>query len=228
MIQTSAAPHDGPHWPGNCHTVQAQWCSRSGLGRRLRAVAQSSRTGFDAPVDAVTFRRHLAFALVAALPACSSAPEPDRPALPTEGASSSALLGPVGVIEGRVVFEGAPIPEPTSLENTTDPDDCGKVHSLEDILVNPENRGIRNVIVSLADPPLPAGYEPPPSRLVVDNRRCRFEPHVAALTIGGVIEARNSDPFYHFGSLVRAQAAQRVTAHLAVEVDRAAGPDRAS
>ncbi len=143
----------------------------------------------------MTYRRHFAFALVAALPACSSVPERDRPAPADDTAFTS--LGPVGVIEGRVVFEGAPIPEPTHLENSTDPDDCGKVHSLEDTLVNPDNRGVRNVIVSLADVSLPTGYEPPPSRLVVDNRQCRFEPHVAVLTVGSVIEALNSDPFYH-------------------------------
>lgn len=142
----------------------------------------------------MTFRRHLAFALVAVLAACSSAPEPDSPAQNTAPAVS---LGPVGVIEGRVVLEGSPIPESTSLENTTDPDDCGMRHSLEDILVNPDNRGIRNAIVSLTGLSLPAGYEPPSSLLVVDNRQCRFEPHVAVLTVGGVIEARNSDPLYH-------------------------------
>ena len=145
----------------------------------------------------MTSRRYLLFAAFAALPACTSSPEANRSAPPTENAASPVSFGAVGVLKGRVLFKGTPAPKPTRVENTTDPDHCGKVHSLEDILVDPRSRGVRNAIVSLTDPPLPPGYKPPPSRLVVDNRKCRFEPHVAVLTVGSVIEALNSDPIYH-------------------------------
>ena len=145
----------------------------------------------------MTFYAYGALVVVTALSGCSSAPEADHAAPAAINDGSSVSPGPVGVLEGRVLFGGGPIPEATHLENTTDPDHCGKVHSLEDVLVNPHNRGIRNAIVALTDPSMPPGYKPSPSHLVLDNRTCRFEPHVAVLTVGSVIEARNSDPFYH-------------------------------
>lgn len=34
-------------------------------------------------------------------------------------------------------------------------------------------------------------------KLILDNRKCRFQPHVAVLTTGSVIEAVNSDNIFH-------------------------------
>ena len=102
-----------------------------------------------------------------------------------------------GVLEGRVIFEGAEIPPATQVENTTDLEGCARFQSLENIIVSARNRGIQNVIVALKDVPLPPDYRPQPSRLVLDNRDCRFRPHVAVLTIGSRIEAVNSDAIFH-------------------------------
>ena len=129
---------------------------------------------------------------------CSVPPEPSTPEGELEVETLAAPAeGPSGVLEGRVLFDGARIPRSTKIENTTDPDDCGRLHSLENIIVSQASRGIQNAIVSFADVPLAAGYEPPVSRLVLENRQCRFEPHVSVLTVGSTIEAVNSDPIYH-------------------------------
>ena len=102
-----------------------------------------------------------------------------------------------GRLEGQVLFEGSEIPAPTLVANTTDPQHCGKVHSLEDVLVEREGRGIQNVILALKDVILPEGYSVEPGRLLLDNRNCRFMPHAAVLTTGSVLEATNSDPISH-------------------------------
>ena len=63
--------------------------------------------------------------------------------------------------------------------------------------MSPQNHGIRNVIVALKDVPAsnsPANHE---SRLVLDNRKCKFVPHVSVLTVGDTIEAINRDPTLH-------------------------------
>ncbi len=87
--------------------------------------------------------------------------------------------------------------EPTRIANTTDPEICGEGHTLEDILVS-ENRGIKNVIVSVRGVPAPkTETEAEPETLVLDNVECRFEPHAAAITAGSTIEARNSDAVLH-------------------------------
>ncbi len=103
----------------------------------------------------------------------------------------------IGVLKGQVLFDGSRIPKATQVENTTNPGACEKPQSLENMIINPGNHGIKNVILSLKGVPLPKDYRPNPSRLVLDNRECRFQPHVAVLTTGSTIEAVNSDPIFH-------------------------------
>ena len=102
-----------------------------------------------------------------------------------------------GILAGRVLFAGAEILRPTQVQNTTDPAECGEVQSLENVLISRENRGIKNVIVALQGVPRPEGDHPHTSRLVLENRDCRFQPHVAVLTTGSSIEAVNNDPIFH-------------------------------
>ena len=101
-----------------------------------------------------------------------------------------------GAIEGRVLFQGGEAPRSTLVSNTTDPHECGEVQSLRNIRVA-GNRGIGNTVISLADVSLPPGYKVPVSTLVLDNRECQFEPHVAVLTTGSSIETTNSDAVTH-------------------------------
>lgn len=102
-----------------------------------------------------------------------------------------------GSLEGIVRLAGQRVPQPTVVANTTDPDICGRDQTLEDLLVDREGRGVQNVIVSLAN--VPAAAVPPtaPQRLVLDNRECRFVPHVAAVTVASTLVATNSDSILH-------------------------------
>jgi hypothetical protein len=102
-----------------------------------------------------------------------------------------------GRIEGRVRLLGDTIPSPTRVENSTDPDTCGRAHTLEDIVISSGNRGIRYAIVSLVDVPAAAIPAFEPETIVLDNTECRFSPHAAVLTAGSTLEARNSDPILH-------------------------------
>ena len=106
-------------------------------------------------------------------------------------------LPATGTLEGTVRWHGADVPQPTAVENATDPEVCGRLHSLEDLLVSDGNRGVKNVIIALTD--VPVGQIPPrvPGRLLLDNVDCRFAPHVGVLITGSVIETRNSDPTLH-------------------------------
>ena len=102
-----------------------------------------------------------------------------------------------GTLEGFVRLAGNELPRPTRIENTTDPIVCGSLHTLEDLLVSPKTHGIKNVIVALKDmsaPNRPANHA---SRLILDNRECKFVPHVSVLTVGSTIQTLNSDPTLH-------------------------------
>lgn len=102
-----------------------------------------------------------------------------------------------GSIEGTVTLGGTAIPESTLVSNSTDPETCGTEHSLRDLVVSPDNRGVRYTIATLTnveDGRIPS-HEP--ERLVIDNTDCQFEPHVMVATIGDTVVAVNSDPTLH-------------------------------
>ncbi|MBI3490781.1 MAG: hypothetical protein HY047_03155 [Acidobacteria bacterium] len=96
-----------------------------------------------------------------------------------------------------MTWTGATVPTPTLVENTTDPQVCGRKQTLADVLVSSRSHGVENVILALTDVPVEKIPPPVPGRLVLDNRRCSFSPHVSVLTVGTVIEATNSDPILH-------------------------------
>ncbi|HXV61746.1 MAG TPA: ATP-binding protein [Vicinamibacteria bacterium] len=128
----------------------------------------------------------LILAALVALPSC-------RDVFTSRPASSR----PVGRIEGTVRLVGGDFPPPTRIENTTDPEVCGREHTLDDAVVSPENHGVRYAIVAMLD--VPANAIPPfeSSTLTIDNIDCRFSPHAGVVRAGSSIEARNSDPILH-------------------------------
>ncbi len=105
--------------------------------------------------------------------------------------------GSNGAIEGFVHLVGKGIPSATTVENATDPEVCGRHHSLEDLVVSPENRGIRYAIAALVGVPKDRVPGRLPKRVVLDNRDCRFDPHVGVATVGDTIVATNGDPTLH-------------------------------
>ncbi len=117
-----------------------------------------------------------------------------RVATPVPGVATE-IAG--GVLTGHVGLAGEEIPQLTRVRNTTEVEVCGLDHTLEDMWIDPKNRGIANVIVALNG--VPEETIPPirDDRLVLDNADCRFVPHVGVLTVGGTIETTNSDPILH-------------------------------
>lgn len=115
------------------------------------------------------------------------ATEPGKPGMPAPG----------GAIAGAVRYIGRELPAPTQIENTTDPEVCGRGHRLEEIVVSPEDRGVQYAIIAIGD--LPETTIPPvePETLVLDNTGCRFSPHAAVMVAGSTLEAINNDPILH-------------------------------
>lgn len=140
----------------------------------------------------------------------------DRTERPREAIKPSSRN--TGRLEGMVRWGGDAIPSPTRVTNTTDPEVCGRAQTLEDMVVSHETRGIAHVIVALKD--APQERAPTDNRLVIDNTGCRFEPHAAVLTVGGVIEAVNSDPILHTTHLYGAVEANLSLATRGVRVSR--------
>ena len=125
-----------------------------------------------------------------------SAPEPagevDLPKEPRQ----------TGTLSGTVVFQGDAVPQETLIPIQTDSDYCrrhGKegTYPKEDCLIDPDSRGIRNVIVYLQGEALRDWPSAAPQNIAIDNRNCRFEPHVNVSIVDSSVEVKNSDEIYH-------------------------------
>jgi plastocyanin len=100
-----------------------------------------------------------------------------------------------GAIKGHVRFAGPPRP-PKMVPITTDQYVCGKEKDAEDLIVAPENKGIRNAVVWLTSPP-PGAKPVAQASVAIDQKQCNFSPRVVVVPVGGTVEFLNSDRLLH-------------------------------
>jgi plastocyanin len=114
-------------------------------------------------------------------------------------------------IKGQVVFPaGVAPPQRNKLNVTQDKDHClSKGAILDDmILINPKNRGVKNVVVWLrpgnkgaaafsANEIHPADAKRKPLEVVIDQPCCMFVPRVTACRVGDTIVVKNPAPVAH-------------------------------
>ncbi|MCP4193245.1 MAG: hypothetical protein GY768_21755 [Planctomycetaceae bacterium] len=109
-----------------------------------------------------------------------------------------------GTLTGQFIYDGkAPTPQPAKINK--DVAVCGK-HKLvnEDLVVNPDNGGIQNIVLFLyvkrgkkAPQPHPDYAATANNEVVLDNSNCRFEPHVALLRTTQTLVVGNKDTVGH-------------------------------
>lgn len=94
-----------------------------------------------------------------------------------------------GTIEARVAYAGAPVVE--TIKINKDVEQCGTEATIERIQVGP-GHGLSHAVVSVT------GLEGAPTarRPKIDQRGCRFRPHVVAMQPGD-LEILNSDGILH-------------------------------
>jgi hypothetical protein len=112
-----------------------------------------------------------------------------------------------GNLKGQFLYgsEGTTVPTRIDITPTKDEAYCGKQGLQEEqLVVNPANRGIKNVVVYLyvgrgqSAPQLHPDYAASAKDEVkLDNKGCRFEPHVALLRTSQTLLIGNSDPVGH-------------------------------
>ena len=112
-------------------------------------------------------------------------------------------------VRGRVVLPGGH--EPRKVAVTSDREHCESKGALvyEDLVVNPKNGGVKNVVVWLRpdsdnrrdpfprDRIHPALLTAKPTHHVIDQPCCQFVPRVLAARAGDTLEFRNSAPVAH-------------------------------
>ncbi len=106
-----------------------------------------------------------------------------------------------GTLKMKFVYGGkAPAAEPVNINK--DIEFCGKTKLFDEtLIVNPENKGIKNVIVYVytsrrGGSKLPE-YEPSSKTYELANDECRFEPHILIMQTGDTLKVTNPDEVGH-------------------------------
>jgi len=102
-----------------------------------------------------------------------------------------------GSIKGRFVF-GGDAPAAAELKADKDVEVCGKHKLVAEELVVGADKGVANVVVFVRDKDVkvnPALKSTEP--VVLDNKSCRFEPHVVFVQTGQPLVIKNSDTVGH-------------------------------
>ena len=107
-------------------------------------------------------------------------------------ASGPALAGD---IVGKVKYAGT-APAPAKMQVTKDQAVCGKVSHVDESLVVGADKGVKYVVVKVADPK--DGKKMIPARKpALDQDGCKFVPHVEIVPAGQEIDIINSDGILH-------------------------------
>ena len=115
------------------------------------------------------------------------------------GFAASAFADEWGTIKGRFEF-GGNAPAAGELKADKDVEVCGKHKLLAEELVVGADKGVANVVVFVRDkgvkvhPDLAATKN---EKVVLDNKNCRFEPHVSVVQTGQPLVIKNSDTVGH-------------------------------
>jgi plastocyanin len=125
----------------------------------------------------------------------AAADQPGAGATTTESAGYTIIdVTDGGSIEGTVRFLGTP-PPPRRIAVEDNTEACGESQDVQPVEVG-TNAGLANVVVSLVDITRGAALTPdaPPT---LDQRGCRFIPHVLLAPVGQAVHVLNNDPLTH-------------------------------
>jgi len=104
-----------------------------------------------------------------------------------------------GTIKGTVKWQGA-LPHLVPSEINKDPQVCdplGQKHrDLERLLVSP-NGGVANTVVYLKNITAGKAMDLPLERRFLNQKTCRYEPHILLVPVEGLLTVRSSDPLLH-------------------------------
>lgn len=114
--------------------------------------------------------------------------------------AGGALADEWATIKGKFVFGGA-APTAAELKADKDVEVCGKHKLVAEELVVGGDKGIANVVVFVRDKGVKVNPEAAKAaagaKVVLDNKNCRFEPHVTFVQVGQELVVKNSDTVGH-------------------------------
>jgi plastocyanin len=147
----------------------------------------------------------LGLALALATVACGGgeAPKPAdttaAPAAAAGGGGGKVDPATAGDVKGAVTLDGA-APKNDAIKMNADPV-CVKQNSTpqfqETYTVGADGKSLANVFVYVKDGLGNYQYDPPAGTAQIDQKNCRYHPHVFGMRVGQTLEIVNSDPTLH-------------------------------
>jgi plastocyanin len=117
------------------------------------------------------------------------------PAPASRPAATDTANGP-GVITGTVTFEGT-APEVRPLRMDSDSRCVADASATSELLVVGSGNALQNVFVYVKDGLGQRTYAAPTTPVVLDQKGCRYLPHVLGVQVGQPVQISNSDPTLH-------------------------------
>jgi len=104
-----------------------------------------------------------------------------------------------GTITGTVKWSG-PRPHTPTFPITKDPQICDpesrKTRDLERLVIGPDG-GVANTVVYLKDISRGKAFDLPPARRSLDQKHCRYEPHILLVPQSSLLQMKSSDATLH-------------------------------
>lgn len=104
-----------------------------------------------------------------------------------------------GTIKGTVKWQG-PMPHLVASEINKDPQVCDplgqKKRDLERLLVSPTG-GVANTVIYLKSVAAGKAMDLPLQRRFMNQKNCRYEPHILLVPLEGTLTVKSSDPLLH-------------------------------
>jgi plastocyanin len=117
----------------------------------------------------------------------------------TSGSGQKVDPATAADVKGTVTVDG-PVPENAVIKMNADPV-CAKSvttpQAMETYVVGPDGKSLGNVFVYVKDGLGNYVFDPPTEAAKIDQKDCRYHPHVFGMQVGQPLEIVNSDPTLH-------------------------------
>ena len=110
--------------------------------------------------------------------------------------AAAAFPAGAGEIVGKVKYAGS-ASAPAKINITKDQAVCAKTPQFDETLVVAADKGVKNVVVSVADPKDGRKMGAAPKNPVIDQNGCRFVPRIQLVPAGQPIDILNNDGILH-------------------------------
>jgi hypothetical protein len=119
--------------------------------------------------------------------------------------ADKSSAGEWGTLTGRIVYEGTP-PKPEPIDRSKDAN-CKEKLTTENLVVG-DKGGLANAVIMLRTKNVPVNPEyekTADADVTLDNKNCRFEPHIQMVRLSQKLLIKNSDPTGHNTNLAPLQ-----------------------